>query len=201
MRMSRGWTRTAAVWVVAGTGAACATTVEPEPDPVLIRQVVNRIAATETLRGNDYQANLGVLAYDLRSVSVPILLRSVRDDPSPRVRASCALALGKAQDPRAVPVLAESLEEDENDGVRLTAAYNLCLFRDPRGIPALVAALRHEEPFHRVDAAQRLHVLTGLDFGYQGVSEPAERESAVRRWEEWLEREGPERAAAAIQLR
>ncbi len=174
--------------------AGCATGGRHyEEDPVLQRDVRQRIALIEHLTGVDAHQNLVHLG-SVGIVSVPLLIEEMAAHESPRVRAGCAQALGYSQDSLAVEPLARAAVEDGDPGVRYTAAYNLLLFQEPRGLPVLAEALSSEEPSHRRDAFASLRAHTGQEFGYRPVAEPEAREVSARRWREWIGSLRPEEA-------
>lgn len=175
---------------------ACAT--GDEPDPSTEQQIRGRIANLATLRGNELASNIEILGVYMRPLSVPYLIEALEGDPSPRVRAGSAQALGLSQDGRAVEPLARAADSDSNPGVRYTAAYGLCLFRDARGLPVLFEALRSDDPLNRRLASDGLRRLTGLDFGYLPEDPREKREAAVANWEAWYRELGPEGAAARL---
>lgn len=182
--------------VAASLAAACASDGPPS-DPSTEQQVRSRIEALATLRGADLEANIRILGQFMRGTSVPLLIRSLEGDSDPKVRAGCAQALGMAQDGRAVEPLARALS-DSNDGVRFTAAYNLGLFRDARGLPTLFESLRSRDPLQRRSGDQALRSLTGMDFGYDPMAEPPEREAAADRWEAWFREVGESEAGSRL---
>ncbi|MHC4820302.1 MAG: HEAT repeat domain-containing protein [Planctomycetota bacterium] len=183
--------------VVAGCFTGCASNDDPLAD-LNDRNITARIESLDVLQGQQYLETLEWLAMVVGTPAVPHMLKALDEHESARVRAGCAQALGRAQDPQAIPGLLVSSRRDDNAGVRFTSAYALCRFRDHRGLPVLFQALNSEDPSHRREGNLRLIELTGLDFGYQHLASPAIRKAAASRWERWYEEKGPEGAAASL---
>ena len=191
--------RSAAAGIVAGALlAGCAATDEQEADPATVRQIESRITALATLGPQDLDTDIEILGVYLRPASVSYLSRALAGDSNAKVRAGCAMALGRSQDGRAVEPLAAAAAGDAAPEVRYSAAYCLGLFRDPRGIPVLFEALRSAEPAYRRTAIDCLYALTGEDHGYKPLATPEERRVAVGRWEEWYGRLGPNGVAPLL---
>jgi len=193
--------RAAMAAAILGVLTGCASDeYDPDRDPAIQKDVRARIEAMETLRGADLVADIEFLGGVVRRPAVPALRESLSAHRSARVRAGCAQALGRGQDPRAVPALWRAAEHDPNAGVRLTAGYNLCLFRDARGLGVLVGGLSSDDSTHRKDAHDGLRSLTGKDFGYDPMGDPPDRATAAARWSAWLRETGFEGAAMALRL-
>jgi HEAT repeat protein len=166
--------------------AGCGTTREYYvDDPLIMKEVHRRIALIDVLRGVESMENLNTLGGTMKLSSIPALMNSMEKDPSPRVRAGCAHALGLAQDSIALDPLERAATKDENQGVRLTAAHSLLLFQDERGIPLLLQGLTAEDPTHRRDAHSALQRFTRRDFGFDPLAEPEVRNAAAKRWVDW----------------
>ena len=162
----------------------CESTAGNADDSTVI-QIRGLIRDLGTTKGAEKENTILMLGQILRAQSVPYLIDALESDSNPDIRAGCAHALGIAQDGVAVEPLARALG-DSNEGVRYTAAYNLGLFRDARGIPLLIESLRSPNVMHRFYGHQSLAFLTKKDFGYDAKAEPAQRDAAAARWEEWF---------------
>lgn len=160
--------------------------------------VRERISSFDSLKGQEYLDNVNLLAGLLKDRAYPMLVDSLANSPSDKVRAGCASALYMGQDDRAREHLARAAMKDANPGVRFTAAYGLCLYRDSRGLPILFEALRSDNSQWRWDANDRLKGVTGLDFAFDTNATPELREAAVARWEAWYKRVGPAGASQAL---
>jgi hypothetical protein len=76
---------------------------------------------------------------------------------------------------------------------------------DPKEIAVLVARLSSEDSFERLEAIEELSRRTQTTFGFRFNDPPAEREAAIRRWNDWLKeqkrrRERRHQIEAAVKL-
>lgn len=186
--------RGAALSRATGAGAPEA----PEPDRPLAEgspQVQARVAeAIVRLCGDDPDGVSQGLS-ELRGSGEPAVAALVvaLRDPSPRVRARAAFALGTLGDRRAVEPLAALAAADADATVRCDAGASLLDLNDPRGFAPLVDALDDADPRRRVRAIDALAAATGgarLGYAFDGPAD--ERADAVARWRAFL----AQRAAA-----
>jgi HEAT repeat protein len=110
---------------------------------------------------NDRDANvrqaavwsLGNISHSPRAADA--IIRSMKDDPEPDVRAAAATALGNSGDPRAHDLLVAALGATD-PAIRSTAIQMLGNMHDARAVPALIGLLADKDPRVRADAVASL---------------------------------------------
>lgn len=70
---------------------------------------------------------------------------------------------------------------------RSLAALEASQRTDPANVPALLQQLRSDDPAQRMLSIHALERTTGQTMGYDHSAPLAEREAAIRRWNEWYE--------------
>jgi len=119
---------------------------------------------------------------------VPILVHLARTDPSGAVR---AFVLGQLTLMNRSKELLELLDAHDG-GLRFAAALALGDNGVLVGIPLVIEGLSHTELSIRKISIQKLEAWTGQFLGYF-ADEPAEKRAlSVKRWEEWLAKDGKE---------
>lgn len=88
------------------------------------------------------------------------LAKSLKEDPSYKVRVQAGLVLGKLKDPRAIPALSQALR-DPDATVRGTAASALGQIGNPAARDALEGAAQDVDGFVRSQAQKALAMLGG----------------------------------------
>lgn len=123
-------------------------------------------------------------------------LRKAMEDTDQWVRSSAAAGLGSMGDRDAVPLLTKAVS-DSSSYVRGSAAGALGVLKTPSAIVALCTLLNDQspsgffilEPYRqtgvREEAADALGRITGLSHGFSKTAGTAEREEALREWQEW----------------
>ena len=76
---------------------------------------------------------------------------------------------------------------------------------DPKKVANLIARLEDEDSFGRLKAIEDLEGLTRMTFGFRFNGPPAERQAAIRRWNDWLKeqkrrKDRKSQIQAAVQL-
>ena len=156
-----------------------------EPGTFLKAEIQERIAAIPYQTEQVLYDNLLRLSY-IGEPAIPFLVDAL-SDRDPRTRGSCAFVLGHIRDRRTIPALRKALDDPINS-VRYEAAVALGNIGDRGGYPVLVAGLADEDIRSRYKAHEALTLLTGLDFGYKHDDSPADRRTAVLKWEAWLDK-------------
>lgn len=119
---------------------------------------------------------------------LPLLLHLIKNDPAPSVRSAC---VGELAILKKFEELAAILRGTDGP-LRLAAAFNLGDNGIYAGIPVIIEALRLPDAGLRELANERLRKYTDKEFGFLPSGDPAEREAAVKRWEEWWQKDGQE---------
>ena len=73
--------------------------------------------------------------------------------------------------------------------IRAQAAARLGAMKHTDAIPNLIARLNDEDRVVRSMAVQSLQHMTGRHFGYNAGDDASARAPAIRRWQQWWERE------------
>ena len=116
--------------------------------------------------------------------SIPALLKGMQSS-EPKVRSSCAWALGRIGDRRTIPELQKSAQ-DPHETVRLEVARSLVEMGDMRQCPTLIAALDSDKVQVRAMSHDALKRATGRDYGFDHLTDNVEqRKQAVLRWRQW----------------
>ena len=155
-----------------------------EPPRFLKGEIEERIAAIPLQTDQVLYHNLMRLAY-IGEPAIPFLVRALSDE-DPRTRGSAAFVLGNIRDRRSIPALRATLADPAGE-VRYEAAAALGNIGDRSGYRTLVAGLEDDDIRSRFKAHEALTLLTGLDFGYRHDDAPADRRTAIRKWEAWLD--------------
>ncbi len=123
-------------------------------------------------------------------------LRKAMEDADQWVRSSAAAALGSMGDRDAIPLLTKAVS-DGSSYVRGSVASALGTLHTPSAILLLCMLLNDQapsgffilEPYRqtevRDEAADALGRITGLSHGFSKTAGPAEREEALREWQQW----------------
>lgn len=106
------------------------------------------------------------------------------EDSKPQVRARAAQALGMLRAYEAENALVARLA-DETPEVRTQAALALGWCGGRRAIEPLLAALDDSAWTVRQSAHVALTNLTGMEFPYDGLAEPAQRHAQIQVWRNW----------------
>jgi HEAT repeat protein len=174
------WSRQGGDYVRFDCVSALGKLDDPRVHPPLIEALKDessyvRWAAAEGL------GELGVVG------AYPRLVTGLRDSSS-YVRSASAKALGQIGDAAAIPHLKSSLY-DRNLWVRNASARALARLGDQEGIPILIKNLESEaqerDELVRAQAAEFLREATGENFGFDPRGPAADREEAIRRWQDW----------------
>lgn len=118
--------------------------------------------------------------------AIPHLARALKD-PVGAVRFAAANALGRIGTDQAVGPLTACLD-DPFFGVYTPVLEALGNLRHKRAVPYFVRFLRDPDPRVRGVANAGLLVTTGKAMAFRASAEEEKREKAVRRWEEWWEK-------------
>lgn len=97
----------------------------------------------------------------------------------------------------AVPMLISALQGGRNSWTKQGAAQLLGTIGDKRATEPLVKQLRNDDKWVRKESAEALRKVTGQNFGYDPEAEPAQREAAAKKWEEWWNKEKEKEEKAA----
>lgn len=102
---------------------------------------------------------------ELREAIVPLLIEVLTKDPSPRVRATAAVALGKTGDPRGSEPLRKAALSDPDDSVQAAGIIALGLLGRGADLPFLDSRLAdvHENSRRRAFAAFSMGMIGGDD--------------------------------------
>lgn len=95
--------------------------------------------------------------------TVPALIKVLKQDKHPKVRAMASYALGQIKDHQALESLIGALNNDGEDRVRYTAASALGYLGDKRAVSALTRALKDKDKNVRVRTARALGQLRSSD--------------------------------------
>jgi hypothetical protein len=106
-------------------------------------------------------------------------------------RASARTELSGIGEP-AVPMLIDALQGGRNSWTKQGAAQVLGTIGDKRATEPLVKQLRNDDKWVRKESAEALRKVTGQNFGYDPEAEPAAREDATRKWEDWWKKQKEE---------
>jgi len=145
---------------------------------------------------NDYSsyvrwASLEMLGKLKVQEAYPQLVAGLKDSSS-YARSASAKALGKLGNKEAIPQLRSSIY-NSNLWVRNAAALALSRLGDKEGIPILIMNLgstaRDKKGTVREQAADFLREISGENFGFNGSDPSSKQKAAIKRWEQWWERE------------
>jgi hypothetical protein len=118
--------------------------------------------------------------------AVPELIRLLGDGVG-AVRFAAAEALGKLGDKSAVPPLMKLLDEP-NFGSYGPVIESLASLKAYGAIPALIRFLRDRDARVRGLSANALMVMTRQFINFKAKGAPEERETGIRQWEAWWEK-------------
>lgn len=161
-----------------------------ENNAIVDLEIDRRIGELKYMRGRELLQNQQRLA-QMRDLAYPHLREALRSD-DPMTRASVIYVFELVMDRRNLEYV-RPLLRDSVPFVRYQAASTVVEMGDPAGFQTLVHGLRDENIRWRYKCFEALRLATGQDFGYRHDADPATRESAVERWNEWL---GQVRASA-----
>ncbi len=115
-----------------------------------------------------------------------------------RGRARAELAnIGKP----AVPMLLGALQRGRNSWTKQGAASILGGIGDKRATEPLIKQLHDSDKWVRKESVEALRKITSQNFGYDSEAEPAAREAAAKKWEEWWNKQKEEEAKKAEELK
>jgi len=120
-------------------------------------------------------------------------LRGALRSPEAGKRFSALVELGRRGDLETVPDIAEVLLHDEDFVVREFAASVLGSFGTTDAVPFLIRALQDSAASVVIAADEALSGITRKDFGMKRHSSQSARAEAVRKWEDWWERNRDDR--------
>lgn len=118
-------------------------------------------------------------------LDVPALIRFLLKDPSDRIRAESADALGNCRDPRAVPALICSLTLDKESPVRKAAAWALGQIGGPSAIKHLSQLALSEKTSDMGRAAMQALYALQSQRAFKGVVEEGASETRGRTHRGW----------------
>lgn len=108
--------------------------------------------------------------------------------PDAGVRFSAVVDLGRLADPNSVPALGALAINDGDNYVRDFAVRVLGNLGVPAAIPYLVRALHDSDALVANSANDGLVRMTKRSFGFDRKATTEQRQEAVRKWEEWWEK-------------
>lgn len=176
----------AAVFVLSGLVSGCTSMAKRpaylEAGPALQREIDDRVANIQYLRGRELVSNLRRLIW-IGEPAIPTLLDAV-GNADPKTRGSAAYVLGEIRDPRVVEELRDALG-DRVPEVRYEVAASLVTIGDWSSVPTLIEGLADPSPGNRNKCIGILKLKIGKDFGYVADASETDRYDAIRRWHEW----------------
>lgn len=153
------------------------------PNSLMADEIESRVQQIPYQHGDELLQNLLWLSQTGES-TIPSLLSGLKNE-SPKIRSSCAWALGRIRDRRTIPYL-QTAVKDTNETVRLEVARTLLTLGDIQTAPVLIEGLDSEKKEVRYLCHEALKSTTGRDFGYDHLSEnESQRHMAVLGWRQW----------------
>lgn len=154
-----------------------------KPNQLMGEEIERRISEIPFQHRTDLYNNLLWLG-QMGEPAIPALLRGLKHK-EPKVRTSCAFALGYIGDRRTIPDL-RALTNDTSEVVRMEAARSLVLMGDISHAPVLIEALDSDRVQVRYFCHEALRTATNRDFGYDHLTESlGQRRQAVLQWRNW----------------
>ncbi len=138
---------------------------------VVVAQTAESDVSTKTTRGNPFARQ------------VEQQLTRLQADES-NLRAAAAEALGYLRDYEAGGALVDTLSDDDAD-VRREAALALAWCGAQRQVPALLKSLDDADWSVRQAACVALNNLTGMEFPFDALADPAARSEQAAQWRRW----------------
>ncbi|MEQ1634031.1 MAG: HEAT repeat domain-containing protein [Planctomycetota bacterium] len=153
------------------------------PNSLMADEIESRVQQIPYQHGDELLQNLLWLSQTGES-TIPSLLSGLKNE-SPKIRSSCAWALGRIRDRRTIPYL-QTAVKDTNETVRFEVARTLLTLGDIQTAPVLIEGLDSEKKEVRYLCHEALKSTTGRDFGYDHLSEnESQRHMAVLGWRQW----------------
>jgi HEAT repeat protein len=153
-----------------------------EASPALQKEIDERIANIQFLRGKELYQSLGRLNW-IGEPAIPSLLDALGHDDA-KTRGAAAFVLGEIRDGRVVPRLRKSLR-DPSAEVRYEVAASLVTIGDWDAMPVLIEGLDDPLAINRRRCIQVLKAKVGEDFGFAFDGPLQERKEAIQKWSDW----------------
>ncbi len=153
------------------------------PNSLMADEIHSRVQQIQYQHRDELLQNLMWLS-QTGEPAIQALLDGLKSQ-SPKVRSSCAWALGRIHDRRTIPHL-QAVVKDQNETVRLEAARALLGMGDLSPSTLLIEGLDSDKKEVRFLCHESLKASTGRDFGYDHLSDDeAQRHIAVLSWRQW----------------
>jgi hypothetical protein len=179
--------------------------IQPKPGPEVeltpeqvINQTIEGFNSEDPLSFHDVQniVDLGEAAID------PLAKLALSDDDTTQWAVVTGLTSIRRtmEDPTKVSSVIETMYDSKYLSIQVLAASSNAEYKNYSGVPILISALESDEIMSYMDPPQpvsrfanrALEFATGQDFSFDQAQTQAEKQAAIKKWQDWWQENKPE---------